>query len=71
MKIIKANYGGRDCTEQLNNKIKNDKLMARVSNNIVGDPKIGQVKFLEMGYEHEGKVTIRAGHIPEIIKIFE
>jgi hypothetical protein len=69
MKIIKANYGGRDCTEQLNNKIKNDKLMARVSNDIVGDPKIGQVKFLEMGYEHEGKVTIRAFREGELISL--
>jgi hypothetical protein len=69
MRIISANYGGKDCTEIIRTKVKNDRLMMRVTNEIVGDPKVGQVKFLEMSYEHEGKVTIRAFREGELINL--
>jgi hypothetical protein len=52
MRIISAFYGGKDCTDKL--VVKDDKLIIRVNNNIIGDPKVGQVKYLSVDWEHEG-----------------
>lgn len=55
MKILKATYGGKDCTQQIQNRVKNNELFVRVDNNIIGDPSIGQVKYLSVEWEFEGK----------------
>lgn len=52
MRIISAYYGGVDCTDKL--EVKNDKLIVRANNNIIGDTKVGQVKQMAIDWEHEG-----------------
>lgn len=52
MILLKATYGGKDCTEQLEKRIVNDKLVVRANNDIIGDPLVGQVKYLEISYSH-------------------
>jgi len=48
MRIIKATYGGVDCTKEVQDKAVNNKLVIRADNNIIGDPKVGIVKELEI-----------------------
>jgi len=55
MKIIKATYGDVDCTDIIQSKIINDQLIIRADNSIIGDPKSGVVKFLEIEYEIDKK----------------
>ena len=54
MKIIKATYGNADCTEQLQSKVKNNALVIRATNDIVGDPSPGNVKELIVDMEIDG-----------------
>lgn len=49
--ITKATYGGVDCTQTVQLKIRGECLILRVDNNIVGDTHPGVVKFLQV----EGK----------------
>lgn len=58
MRIISAKYGGLDCTEIVRTRIKFDKLMLRVNNDIIGDPNVGQVKSLELSWEHDDLVHL-------------
>ncbi len=51
MNIIKATYGGVDCTSIIQLKVKNDKLIVRADNNIIGDPAVGSVKTLNVTIE--------------------
>lgn len=61
MNITKATYGGVDCLEQVQSKIKGDSLILRVDNGIIGDTQVGVVKFLEI--EINGELhSIREGH---------
>lgn len=55
IKIIKATYGGKDCTEAVTSKIRGDSLILRSSNGIIGDPASGIVKYLEIEAEVDGK----------------
>ena len=57
MKIIKAEYGGVDCTEIIQSKINANKLIIRSSNDIVGDTQPGVVKYLELQIEHEDNIS--------------
>lgn len=52
MRIISGFYGGKDCTDKL--IVKDGKLIVRANNDIIGDPKVGQVKYLSIDWEHEG-----------------
>ena len=61
--ILKATYGGVDCTEELKHKIVGGKLVVRASNNIVGDPSIGRVKYLKIEFEDGYKAEIREGDV--------
>ena len=54
MKIIKATYGNVDCTTQLQSKVKNNALIIRATNNIIGDPSPGNVKELIVDMEIDG-----------------
>jgi hypothetical protein len=56
MKLLKATYGGRDCTKEISPKIKNDCLIVRSSNEIIGDTQPGVIKYLEVELEHEGLI---------------
>jgi hypothetical protein len=58
MRIISAKYGGRDCTEIVRTRVKFDKLMLRVNNDIIGDPSVGQVKSLELSWEHDDLIHL-------------
>jgi hypothetical protein len=58
MRIISAKYGGMDCTEIVRTRVKFDKLMLRVNNDIIGDPSVGQVKSLELSWEHDDLVHL-------------
>jgi hypothetical protein len=58
MRIISAKYGGLDCTEIIRTRVKFDKLMLRVNNDIIGDPSVGQVKSLELSWEHDDLVHL-------------
>lgn len=57
LEIIKATYGGNDCTEQIKNKIVNNKLIVRSDNNIIGDPSVGVVKYLEIEANIDGEIV--------------
>jgi hypothetical protein len=46
MNIIKASYGGVDCTEIVKSRVKNGSLILRSDNNIIGDPFVGKSKTL-------------------------
>lgn len=48
MEIIKATYGGLDCTEQIKRKVVNGKLIVRADNSICGDPLVGVTKHLHI-----------------------
>jgi hypothetical protein len=48
IKITYATYGGVDCLEIIKSKIQNNKLILRVDNSIIGDPQIGNIKYLEI-----------------------
>lgn len=55
MKITKATYGGKDVTDILVSKIKNDELKVKVSNDIFGDTAPGVFKYLEISSEYGDK----------------
>jgi hypothetical protein len=57
MNVIKATYGGVDCTIQIQSKINGDKLIIRSNNDIIGDTQPGIVKYLEIEIEHEGVIS--------------
>lgn len=54
MKITKATYGDKDCLSQVRSKIVNNRLIIRADNNIIGDPKVNRVKYLEISGEIDG-----------------
>ncbi len=56
MIITKAEYGGVDCTEIIQSKIKGNTLALRVDNSIVGDTMPGVVKYLEITGELGGNL---------------
>lgn len=61
MHIIRASYGNVDITDIVRNRVKNDQLSITADNNIIGDPQLGTVKFLEVVAEIDGQtVTERA-----------
>ena len=55
--IIKATYGGVDCTKQIQSRVNEDKLIIRSSNDIIGDTQPGAVKYLEVQIEHNGIIS--------------
>ena len=55
MNIISATYGGQDCTEQIKSKVVGDNIFILANNSIIGDPAIGQVKYLSLEYEYGGE----------------
>jgi len=48
MRIIKATYGGVDCTKEVQDRVVNNKLVIRADNNIIGDPRVGVAKELKI-----------------------
>jgi hypothetical protein len=72
MIITKATYGGADCTEIIKSKIKDDRLILRADNNIMGDVKMGVVKYLEITGELGGNLfseIVREGDILTLPKL--
>jgi hypothetical protein len=63
MKILKATYGGEDCTKEVQAKVKNGKLVVRADNNIIGDPKVGQVKELLISFENGQSIQVKEGYV--------
>lgn len=61
MFIIKATYGGVDCTSVLQNKVISGKIVIRSNNNIIGDPSVGNVKYLEVEFNDGHKESVREG----------
>jgi hypothetical protein len=57
MKILKATYGEVDCTQQIQSKINENKLIIRSSNSIIGDTQPGVVKYLEIQIEYKGEIS--------------
>ena len=61
MIITKATYGGIDCTKLIQDKVISDKLFVRSNNDIIGDPSVGELKFLELHID--GKIhRVREGY---------
>ena len=52
MFITKATYGGVDCTDLIQSKIKGDTLILRADNNLIGDTMVGVVKYLQIEGEY-------------------
>jgi hypothetical protein len=61
MKIIKATYGGVDCTSILQSKLVAGKIVIRANNDIIGDPAVGNVKYLEVEFEDGHMDKVREG----------
>ena len=61
MFIIKATYGGVDCTNVLQSKLVAGKLVIRSNNDIIGDPSVGSVKYLEVEFNDGHKEVVREG----------
>jgi hypothetical protein len=57
MNIIKASYGGVDCTEIVKSRIKNGSLILRSDNNIIGDPSVGKTKNLIVNIDGKNYTT--------------
>jgi hypothetical protein len=55
MFITKATYGGVDCTDLIQSKIKGDRLILRADNNLIGDTMVGVVKYLQIEGKYEGE----------------
>lgn len=55
MRVIKATYGGVDCTNQVQEKLRNNSLVVRADNFIIGDPSPGIEKTLELDLEINGE----------------
>lgn len=71
LKIIKATYGGEDCTKLIESKIAGNKLIVRADNNLIGDVKPGVVKFLQITGEYEGEAfaeSVKEGNLITIPK---
>ena len=58
MRIIKATYGGADCTKELSKRVVDNKLALMVSNSIIGDPLIGIRKELVVEWT-DGEQTFK------------
>lgn len=54
MIIIKATYGGVDCVNEIQLRVKNNQLLMRIDNSIIGDTMPGVVKKFEIEYEDNG-----------------
>lgn len=63
MKINKATYGGKDCTEILQSKIIDGKIIIRANNSIIGDPSVGTLKYLVIDIEGEKQMKIKEGDL--------
>lgn len=64
IKVIKATYGNQDCTQQIQSKVTNNKLIIRADNNIVGDTQPGVLKYLEIEIEGEKEIyKIKEGNL--------
>jgi hypothetical protein len=53
MVINKATYGGVDCTAKVQSLVKNNQLIIRADNNIIGDPNVGFLKKLIIDIDGE------------------
>jgi hypothetical protein len=69
MRIIKATYGDRDCTNIIQSLVKDGKLVVRSNNNIVGDPVIGTTKYLKVEAEIGGKIITESVKEGELLVI--
>ena len=58
MNISKASYGGVDCTELVKLKVRNDSLILRSDNNIIGDPALGELKALVINVDGKEYITL-------------
>jgi len=67
MNIIKATYGGKDCTEQVKRLVCDDRLIVKASNDIIGDPAVNTLKQLVVEYEHDGQylkaIAVEGGYV--------
>lgn len=63
MNIIKATYGGVDCTAQMQAKVKGDQLIVLANNDIVGDPASGEVKVLSVQFDTGDTVDTNEGSL--------
>lgn len=57
MKILKATYGGVDCTSQVQSKVNNKRLIIYSNNHIIGDTAPGVIKYLEIELEYNGEIS--------------
>lgn len=58
MNIVKATYGGVDCTEIIKMRARNGSLFLRSDNSIIGDPSSGKVKKLIINIDNVEYTTI-------------
>jgi len=62
MIITKATYGGVDCTDEIQGLMIANKLVVRASNDIIGDPLVGQLKYLEIEFDDGFQAKIKEGN---------
>jgi len=64
--INRATYGGQDCTELIKSHVKDNKLVIRSSNNLIGDVMPGVVKYLQITGKYEGEpfsIDVKEGNL--------
>jgi hypothetical protein len=61
MNIIKATYGGVDCTTKVKSLVKGNSLILRSNNDIIGDPKVGHSKSLVIDIDGKEYSTPEGG----------
>ena len=60
MNILRATYGGKDCTEKIQSKVKSGSLLVNVNNDIIGDPAPGVLKHLVIDYVMSSGLPLQA-----------
>jgi len=71
MKIIKAIYGSKDVTNQVNALMRNDRLDITAGNSLFGDPAVGTVKHLVVDFEIDGLRYTRSAREGEQMNVPE
>lgn len=52
--ITKATYGGVDCTNIVKSKMVNGVLLVKSNNDLIGDPRVNEVKYLNIDWVQDG-----------------
>lgn len=61
--VKSAYYGNIDCTKEVSSMVKNNRLIIRADNSIIGDPHTGIVKYLKVTFEDDTVKSVPEGQL--------